>query len=99
MAVTTEQLASVKRYMRVDGSDDDSLISSLYEAAVRYLENAGIDIPTEDPALYELAVWSLTLHYYDHRDAVGTETSFPTGLRPIINQLKLTGDVVRSVNQ
>lgn len=90
MAVSPMQLAAAKQYMRVDGADDDAVISALYEAAVLYLKNAGIDEPAEDAALYDLAVWSLTLHYYDHRDAVGNEASFPTGLRPIINQLKLT---------
>lgn len=90
MAIKPKQLAAAKQYMRVDGDEDDAVISALYEAAVLYLKNAGIDEPEDDAALYNLAVWSLTLHYYDHRDAVGNEASFPTGLRPIINQLKLT---------
>lgn len=91
MAVSPDKLAAVKRYMRVDGDEDDLIITPLYEAAVLYLKNAGIDEPATEPELYNLAVWGLTLHYYDHRDAVGTEASFPIGLRPIINQLKLTG--------
>lgn len=89
MAVSAEKLAAVKRYMRVDDDADDVIIRDLYEATVLYLKNAGIDEPEKHTALYDLAVWSLTLHYYDHRDAVGNEASFPTGLRPIINQLKL----------
>lgn len=93
MAVSYEKLSAAKQYMRIDGTDDDFVISALYEAAVLYLQDAGIEEPVSDPALYDLAVWSLTLHYYDHRDAVGTEASFPTGLRPIINQLKLMGEI------
>lgn len=89
MAVSQEKLSAAKLYMRVDDGADDAIIEALYEAAVLYLKNAGIEDPEEDTALYNLAVWSLTLHYYDHRDAVGNEASFPTGLRPIINQLKL----------
>lgn len=84
-----EYLAAAKRYMRVDGDEDDAVISALYEAAVTYLRNAGIDEQWDTLPLYNLCVWSLTLHYYDHRDAVGTEAPFPTGLRPILNQLKL----------
>lgn len=99
MAVSKEKLAAVKAYMRIDGDADDTIIKAMYKAAVRYLKNAGIEEPSGDPSLYNLAVWSLTLHYYDHRDAVGNEASFPTGLRPIINQLKLLGDVERSVSQ
>lgn len=86
----SEKLAAVKAYMRVDGDADDDIIAALYSAAVLYLQNAGIEEPNDDKSLYNLAVWSLTLHYYDHRDSVGNEASFPTGLRPIITQLKLT---------
>lgn len=93
MAVSEENLLMAKQYMRVEGNEEDLIIRSLYSAAVLYLENAGIKEPAEVSELYNLAVWSLTLHYYDHRDAVGNEASFPTGLRPIINQLKLVGEV------
>lgn len=85
-----EALAAVKRYMRVDGSEDDGIIAAMYTAAVLYLQNAGIVQPETPSALYNLAVWGLTLHYYDHRDDVGNESSFPVGLRPVVNQLKLT---------
>lgn len=99
MAVSSTDLEDVKRYMRVDGDEDDTIIAALRDAAVLYLKNAGIEEPAEPSPLYNLAVWSLTLHYYDHRDAVGSEASFPTGLRPIINQLKLLGDVARSIGK
>lgn len=90
MAASSYALEKAKRYMRVETDEDDGIIASLCEAAALYLKNAGIEPPDEDAALYELALWSLTLHYYDHRDAVGSEAPFPTGLRPIITQLKLT---------
>ena len=91
MELSQERLAAVKRYMRVDGDEDDEVIAALYAAAVLYLNNAGISELPSGTALYDLAVWSLTLHYYDHRDAVGNEASIPTGLRPIITQLQLSG--------
>ena len=99
MTVSKAQLTAVKAYMRIDGDADDAVIKAMYKAAVSYLKNAGIEEPQGDSALYNLAVWSLTLHYYDHRDAIGNEASFPTGLRPIINQLKILGDIERSVSQ
>lgn len=83
-------LEAVKRYMRVEGAEDDGVIAALYAAAVLYLQNAGIAPPAQENALYNLALWSLTLYYYDHRDDVGGESSFPAGLRPVLNQLKLT---------
>lgn len=92
-AAQAAALEACKQYMRVDGDDDDALITQLMDAAKAYLRNAGIEEPdSEDSSLYNTAVHSLTLHYYDHRDAVGEEQSFPTGLRPIINQLKHTAE-------
>lgn len=95
MEITDEELEAVKRYMRVDPdfTEDDGIIRALNKAAVLYLRNAGIEAPGEDRQLYDLAVWGLTLFYYDHRDAVGDEAAFPIGLRPIITQLKLLAGV------
>lgn len=86
----TAKLEACKRYMRVDGDDEDEVILSLMSAARAYLERAGITPERSPAAQYDLALWGLTLHYYDHRDAVGNEAAFPIGLRPVITQLKLT---------
>ena len=91
-AAQAAALTACKQFMRVDGTDDDELITSLMTAAKKYLDGAGIPEPAEASPLYTLAVHSLTLHYYDHRDSVGDEASFPTGLRPVINQLKHSGE-------
>lgn len=89
------QLEACKAYMRVDGSEEDELIRSLCSAAEGYLTRAGCRRSETDEAQaaqYDLALWSLTLHYYDHRDAVGTEAPLPIGLRPVITQLKVGGE-------
>lgn len=86
----TARLDACKRYMRVDGEDEDEVILALMAAAQAYLERAGITQERSPAAQYDLALWGLTLHYYDHREAVGNEAAFPIGLRPLINQLKLT---------
>lgn len=83
--MSAEDLAAVKQYMKVEHDDEDDLIWALYQAARCYL---GVREPKEKNPLYDLALWRLTLHYYDHRDSVGNEAEFPMGLRPIINQLK-----------
>ena len=84
------KLEACKKYMRVEGADEDDVIAALMGAAEVYLWGAGILPEWSPPALYNLALWGLTLHYYDHREAVGNESAFPIGLRPVINQLKLT---------
>lgn len=95
MEIADKELEGVKRYMRVDPdfTEDDEIIRALYAAAALYLRNAGIEAPDGGRELYDLAVWGLTLFYYDHRDAVGDEAAFPIGLRPIITQLKLLAGV------
>ena len=94
-AAPAADLEACLKFMRVDpdSEDVDQIRDELIPAAKAYLRGSGIVEPPEgsdpiDVALYTLAWHSLTLHYYDHRDAVGEEKSFPTGLRPIINQLK-----------
>lgn len=90
---TETQVAACKAYMRVDGDEDNALIGQLCDAAAGYLAAAGAERGADNSAQaarYDLALWALTLHYYDHRDAVGTEAALPLGIRPIITQLKLT---------
>ena len=89
---TEAQVTACKTYMRIDGNGEDTLIASLCDAAEGYLTRAGCRRSETDPAQaaqYDLALWSLTLHYYDHRDAVGTEAPLPLGLPPVITQLKV----------
>lgn len=97
MYITHEELMAVKAYMRAP-DDDDDIIKSLYAAAKIYLQEGGVVPPEKDPELYNLAVWSLTLYYYDHRDAVGNEAAIPIGLRPIINQIKQDGEILHSIS-
>ena len=85
--------------MHVDEDDDnvDRIRDEFIPAAKAYLRGSGIEEPPDDSdplaaAQYKLAWHSLTLHYYDHRDSTGTEAPIPLGLRPIINQLKHSGD-------
>ena len=97
-AAQAAALTECLEYMHVD--EDDANVGRIRDefipAAKAYLRGAGILEPDGsdplDAALYKLAFHALTLHYYDHRDAVGEEASVPTGLRPIINQLKHISD-------
>ena len=100
MEIREENLHNCMQYMRVDKEDAAvNEVRPLYKAAVLYLKNAGVSEPNSDPDLYNLAVWSLTLHYYDHRDSVGSESDIPNGLRPIINQLKIEAEIAHITAQ
>ena len=99
-------LDAIKGYMRFDDlaeglsedevSAQESIIIALAAGAVEYLRNAGIPEPEEPSELYNLAVKSLVLHWYDHRDDVGSESSVPNGIRPVITQLKLVAAAKRA---
>ena len=91
--VCAETLAACKAYMRVDGDEEDTLITSLLAGALEYLTAAGIFRTADNSARYDIVAFGLTLYYYDHRDAVGTEAEMPRGLRPVITQLKLDAAV------
>lgn len=88
-------IKSVLRYCRLDDlADDESVVGEVEElmaAAEEYLSDAGIVRCELNAGRYDLALKALVLHWYDHRDSVGTEAELPKGLRPILNQLKCCG--------
>lgn len=88
-AISSERLAALKNYMRIDGDADDALIAELYSAAVEYLTAAGVYRTADNAARYDLAVNSLTLYDYDHRnDTNAASAPMPQGARRLVNQLK-----------
>ena len=90
--MATVSLETVKAYARIDGDEEDALLKSLPNAAEEYLTNAGIDPGLSAPALFQLAVCGIVLHWYEQRNiATGAApTDFPVGIRLTINQLKHT---------
>ena len=95
MEISPVAESNCRAFMKLDNYVDQGLVLQLMEAAVEYLNGAGIPAPAnldEAPALYSLALNSLTLHYYDHRDATEAAVPIPLGLRLIINQLKQSSD-------
>lgn len=87
-------------YCRIDALEEgeETLLQGLYEAAVSYMEQAGISEPeqgTARRAQYELCVNYLVLDGYDRRDVTitGTIVSENPAFRRILTQLKLTEPV------
>jgi len=72
------ELNDVKLYLRVDGDEDDTLISSLILTAKRYIENGtGITIEMANNSekikpIYNLALELLISHWYENREIEGT---------------------------
>ena len=92
--------ARLMAYCRIDALEEgeEALLQGLYEAAVSYMEQAGISEPeqgTARRAQYELCVNYLVLDGYDRRDVTitGTIVSENPAFRRILTQLKLTEPV------
>lgn len=92
--------ARLMAYCRIDALEEgeDALLQGLYEAAVSYMEQAGISEPeqgTARRAQYELCVNYLVLDGYDRRDVTitGTIVSENPAFRRMLTQLKLTEPV------
>ena len=87
-------------YCRIDSLEegDELLLQGLYDAAVSYLEQAGISEPAEETprrAQYDLCVNYLVLDGYDRREVTitGTIVSENPAFRRMLTQLKLTEPV------
>ncbi len=90
----------LRAYCRIDALEDgeELLLQGLYEAAVSYMEQAGVSEPeagTPRRAQYDLCINALVLDGYDRR-GVQTEGSVSDNpqLRRMIVQLKLTEPAV-----
>ena len=103
MALSEERRKSLLAYCRIEEPTEEELLTleGLYDAAVGYLEGAGVAEPQEGTARraqYDLCVNYLVLDGYDRRDVTitGTIVADNPAFRRIINQLKLTEPVSNS---
>lgn len=97
MALTEERRAALLAYCRIDdpSEEDNALLALLYDAAVGYLEQAGVSQPAEGTtraAQYDLCVNYMVLDGYDRRDrtVTGSGVNGNPAFRMLLNQLKLT---------
>lgn len=98
--LTDERKASLMAYCRIDVLEpgETVLLETLYDAAVAYMEQAGVSEPAVDTprrSQYALCINYLVLDGYDRRDVTftGTIVSENPAFRRLINQLKLTEPV------
>ena len=96
MPLTEERWAGLLAYCRMEEPTEEELLTleTLYDAAVGYLEGAGVTMPQEGTprrAQYDLAVNFMVLRDFDLRDAevTGNVQDNPA-FRRLITQLKLT---------
>lgn len=95
MELTREELEAAKAYMRVDGYDDDTVVTQCVIAARAYLTGAGVSLPAPDThrrSLYDLVCHVLALEAYDRRvmTITGTIVADNPVMCKMLTQLKLT---------
>lgn len=98
MALTEERTATLLAYCHLTELADDPevqvLIPAFYDAAVSYMEDAGVSEPVADSprkAKYDLCINAMVLDSWDHRDTAGESTLTENpAFRRRLNQLKLT---------
>lgn len=85
LVLTVEE---AKKYLRVDGDEEDDLITSFVIAAEIYIKNAtskNVDVKSE---LAKLAARILIAHWYENREAVGKAEQLAFSLQSILVQLQ-----------
>lgn len=80
-------LQDAKRFIVIDPDADDAVVELCMAAAVQALEAMGVRAPSENSALYDMAVYQLAAHYHQHR-ADGTDTAIPPGVMALMHQLR-----------
>ena len=101
MALSEARRASLLAYCRIEEPTAEELLTleGLYDAAVGYLEQAGVSEPEEGTprrAQYDLCVNFMVLRDFDLREATITGTiavNDNPAFRAPLTQLKLTPDV------
>lgn len=76
-------LEELKGYLRIDGSEDDTVLALLLQAAAEYLTNAGVT--DDDSSLYKLAVMRYVAIEFENR---GVNAGEDRSLTSMILQLK-----------
>jgi len=85
------KLEEAKKYLRVDGDEEDDLITSFVIAAEIYIKNAtskNVDLKSE---LAKLAARILIAHWHENREAVGKAEQLAFSLQSILVQLQYCG--------
>ena len=97
MALSETERAALLAYCRIEEPTEEELLTleTLYNAAVGYLEEAGVSLPPEGTprrAQYDLCVNFMVLRDFDLRDVTitGTIVADNPAFRQLITQLKLT---------
>lgn len=107
MALTEERKAALLAYCKLTELADDpeveALIPAFYEAAVGYMDGAGVTEPQEGTARraqYDLCINAMVLDSWEHRDLKEptSQVSENVVFRRMLNQLKFSEGTVSNLD-
>lgn len=87
-----ELLNDVKDYLRVDGSDEDSVIGNYIDAAKATIKQGTGKAFKEDDAQMLLVLKMLCGHWYDNRGTVGSTEALPFTITALLIQIETRED-------
>ncbi|ARJ20518.1 phage gp6-like head-tail connector protein [Bacillus sp. ISL-8] len=79
-------LDEAKQYVKVDGSEEDNLLTSFIMAAEEYLKDAGVT--NTEAERYKIAVMILVAEWYENRGISKISDELSYSLRSLILQLR-----------
>lgn len=77
------------QYGRIPRTGNDMTLALCLDAACTYMADSGVPVEAQYDPQYELGVYMLALHYYDHRGVIDDAAAeLPHGLMSIIHHLR-----------
>ena len=88
-------VADFKNYARIDYDDDDELIETLIEASKCYVQESTGKNYDENNSLYVLLIKILTLHFYENRQAISSNSvnEVPYSITNLLTHIQMSGGV------
>jgi uncharacterized phage protein (predicted DNA packaging) len=83
-----DDLILLKNYLRIDGSEDDVILTLLVGAAKKDLKDSGCPDPVEEDERYDLAVMLYVSLHYENRDPSIKIEKLNTAYQSLILKLK-----------
>lgn len=88
MEVSSEFLKSVKEFLRVDGTDNDSIIQEHILHAAAYVKSSTGRSFLEGDHLHRIAIKLLVRHWFD-----GHDSDIDFGINSILTQIKYSEEI------
>lgn len=81
-------LGEVKAYLRLDGNEEDLLLTTIVAAAEAYLKGAGVVKTAPLDTRYKLATFMIASHWFENRDLIGSADELPFTFTALLMQLR-----------